>query len=281
MDTHTTLNHVSDLDQSYLFPYEDWLNQQVMSENTKRAYYSRIKQFLFFLAYTKGSDKPVSKQSELSKDMSSYLKFLKQSRKGNGTINAYVNALKNFSQFLGMNAELKRERCYNKNARVLTVVEQERFLQAVNQQESNRDKAIALILISTGLRAGDCARLKVENVGAGTNSICLDNGARVPLDLQAAHALRQWMEERKKINIDPSESGLWLTKQGNRLKISGMTSVIERIGWQANLVVSVEMVRRTWLTKATNNLNKVQIASKYGGYIGKSTLRRYAVSLSV
>jgi len=266
----------------YLASYKEWLAKQSVTSNTLRVYYSRIKQFLCFLEYAQFGDKPLNDPPGMNKAICLYLNFLKQSRKGNGTVNANVNALKNFSQFLGIeDTELKRERCYNKSTKMLTLSEQERFLQAVEQQESTRDKALALVLFSTGLRIGDCARLNIENVGAGAACISLASGIRISLNQWTMLALRQWLEERRKLPNATVEPGLWLTKQGQRLKIAGITCVIERIGWQAKLVISVETLRRTHLTKTTDHLNKNELASTFGGYIGKATMKRYGVSLAL
>src|SRR5271168_3638172 len=97
-----TFNQTGGPNHIYLSCYKDWLAQQRVTANTSRAYYSRVKQFLRFLDYAKLADKPLSKPTEMNDAMALYLDFLKQARRGNGTVNANINALKNFSQFLGV-----------------------------------------------------------------------------------------------------------------------------------------------------------------------------------
>ncbi len=219
----------------YLSSYRDWLDKQPVASSTSRAYYSRIKQFLVFIEYASQGDTPLNDLPGLNKAISQYLDFLKQSQKGNGTINANVNALKNFSQFLGIGeAVLKRERCYDKSTKVLTLDEQERFLQAIEMRASVRDKALALVLFYTGLRIGDCARLNTENIGAGAASISLNAATKIFLNQQTMFALRQWLQERQKLANVLAESGLWLTKQGQRLQTAGIAGVIERLGCRPN-----------------------------------------------
>jgi integrase len=277
-----TFHQVGGPNHIYLTSYKDWLAKQTVTSNTSRVYYSRIKQFLHFIQYTNLGDKPLSDPAGINKAMALYLDFLKQSQKGNSTVNANVNALKNFSLFLGIEeTQLKRERCYDKSTKMLTLGEQERFLQSVEQQESARDKAIALVLFSTGLRIGECARLNIDNIGAGAVSISLAAGTTIYLNQQSALALRQWLEERRKLPNAQTEAGLWLTKQGRRLKIAGLTCVIERIGWDAKLVLSVETLRRTRLTQATDLLDTNDLASKFGGYVSKATIKRYGIALSI
>jgi site-specific recombinase XerD len=263
----------------YLTCYRDWLTKQPITPNTLRAYHSCLKQFLHFLEYAGLGNQQLDNVNGMNEAVRIYLDFLRQSKKAPTSINANINALRNFSQFLGLDGiELKRERCYYKPASVLTWEEQQRFLQAVDQQEA-RDKALALVLFYTGLRIGDCARLNFGDIGAGAACLCLEN-ATVPLNKQTVIAMKQWLEERKKIaDAQVADSGLWLTKQAERLSISGIAFVINRIGWQTKLTLSAEMLRRTALTKATDQMNRKDLASKFGGYVSAATIDRYGVSL--
>src|SRR5579872_6319340 len=85
----------------YLVSYKDWLDKQSIAPSTTRAYCSRIKQFVIFLEYAHPSDMPLNDLPSMNKAMSQYLQFLTQAKKDNSTINANINALKNFSTYLG------------------------------------------------------------------------------------------------------------------------------------------------------------------------------------
>mgnify|MGYP000066544176 CR=1 FL=1 len=165
----------------YLIAYGDWLTKQNITSNTKRIYLSRVKQFILFLDYAELNYPPLDNVHNLRKAVSTYLEFLKNSKRENITINANIDALKNFFQFLGIKAdiELERKRCYRNRTKVLDSVEQIRFLECVEKQKSSRDKALALILFHTGLRIGDCARLELDNMGPAAISINLANNSRI------------------------------------------------------------------------------------------------------
>jgi integrase len=271
-----TFQQIGGPNHIYLASFKDWLASQKMTQNTARVYYSRIKQFLLFLEYAKLSDKPLNDPDEMNKAMVFYLAFLKQSQRGNSTINANVNALKSFAGFLGIGeAQLEREPCYEKSTKMLTLNEQERFLQAADNQESARDKALALVLFYTGLRIGDCARLNMVDINATVSAIVLPSGAGIPLNTQTARAIGDWLEDRQQLPNAGDEPALWLTRQGRRLKISGITYVIERIGWQAGVVISAETLRRTRLAQTADRLSQDELAFHYGGYIAKATIKRY------
>lgn len=264
---------------SYLASYKEWLAKQSVTANTLRAYHSRIKQFLLFLEYANLSDQAQSDLNGMSEAMRLYLDFLKESKQSDkSTINANVNALNNFSQFIGLeDTQLQREQCYDKQTRVLTLDEQERFLRSAERQDAIRDKALALVLFYTGLRIGDCARLNVNDIAITASCITLNDDTRVPLNAQTMLALKLWLEERNRLVGSAAETGLWLTKQGQRLTISGIAFVIKRIGWQARLVVSTETLRRTWLTKANGHLNRDELAANFGGYVSVAAIKKHSI----
>jgi site-specific recombinase XerD len=261
---------------AYIRSYKDWLEQQAITPNTVRAYHSCVKQFLLFIEYANSEEQRLDDVKGMNQAIAMYLEFLRKSKKAPRSVNANINALNNFCHFMGLEGQqLKRERCYYKPTKVLTLEEQERFLHAIDQQESARDKALALVLFYTGLRIGDCARLNVGDVGGGALCICLEN-AKVHLNESAVVAMRQWLQERKKLaDAQSVDSGLWLTKHGERLSISGIAFVIKRIGWQTRIVLSVEMLRRTSLANVMNHLSKKDLASRFGGYVSAATIERY------
>lgn len=265
----------------YLVSYWEWLAQQPVTFNTRRIYYSRVKQFVRFCEYANSGDRSQNRLSLLRETMPQYLEFLKASkRRGRMTINANINALNNFANFLNLeDPQLKREPCYAKPQMVLTPDEQCRFLRSVERQKSARDRALALVLFSTGLRIGDCARISgsdiVENA-SGITCISLGDGILLPLNELASFALKEWLIERQNNRLVKEDSGLWLTKRAKRLSISGIAFVIKRIGWQANLLVSAEMLRRTWLSATTVELSEQEITSRFGKWISAPTISKYA-----
>jgi site-specific recombinase XerD len=272
-----TVHQETGLNQTYLTAYKEWLARQPISSNTARAYHSRVKQFLVYLYYAELSDKfPLNDPSGMSNAVQMYLNFLKQSTKRGATINANINALNNFFQFLGVKpVPCKRERCCVRTAKTLTLAQQKRLLSTFDRQ-CIRDKALALVLFFTGLRVGDCARLEMRNIGPGAASIIVGDGVNISLNQETTFALRKWLDEREALVGANLETRLWLTKKGTRLTIAGITWVIERIGWQSGLAISAETLRRTCLTQATNSFSKDVLAANFGGHVAKATLKRYA-----
>jgi site-specific recombinase XerD len=227
-----------------LASYQAWLSEQDLKSNTLRVYYSRVKRFLLFMEYANLGCEYLKEPNSINEVMVLYLNFLKQSKISARSINATINCLNNFSAFLGIQAgELKRARCYNRPAKILTEEEQNKLLLFVKGQ-SCRDRAIILLFLYAGLRIGDCARLNVEDT-------LINYGVTLQLNETALSALQQWLEERTQLRAATNTPALWLTDKGKRLSISGISFVINRIGRQMQLNLSAETLRRTCLSNRT------------------------------
>lgn len=264
-------NHV------YLKAYSNWLFTQKLAANTMRAYLSRVRQFLLFVEYTHLSETALQSDSAAANAMSLYLDFLRQTKRGTVTINANIDALNHFTQFLGIKVSLKRERAYARQAKKLTPAEQARFVQAAEQQELVRDRALGLLLFYIGLRISDCASLNIDQVGPGASFIQLASGARLQLNERTSRALRQWLEQRRFLPESGAPgAGLWLTSQGQRLSVPGISFVVRRIGWQAQLRISVEMLRRTTIAESVQGLDACAMAEKFGGFVSRQTVARHS-----
>lgn len=237
----------------YLLAYQEWLKMQNITGNTKRVYLSRIKQFLRFLDYAELEYEPLENPESLHKAASLYLEFLKNSKRQNITINANIDALKNFFAFLNLEAkiELRRKQCHRSHKKILSQEEQAFLLNCLEKEKSARHKALFLVLLYTGVRISDCAALTLSNIGPNVMSITMPNGERIFLNQATQLALKQWLEERRKITDNHNDAPLWLTNRGEGLSISGINFVLRRIGRQAKLEISAEVLRRTGIAFAS------------------------------
>lgn len=156
-------------------------------------------------------------------------------------------------------------------------------------QETNE----AFSLANTGEATGPLASAELikdfasELYASGTSRIdehaqfygnlCLKSGSNVPFNRTVALALKQWLVERERSMIDKAEPGLWINAQGKRLSIAGIDFVIRRIGWQARLVLSCQVLRRTCLSEAARSASKTRQAERFGEYISPTTMSRFGV----
>lgn len=267
------INHV------YLQSYKEWLDKQALAPNTARAYHSHIKQFLQFIEYSPLSDTALNDCDSMRAAIDLYLEFLRQAKRERVTINSHIDAFNNFCRFLNLESPgVKRERRYHKTPKVLTYAEQERFLNSVEKQELVRDRAMALILFYSALRIGDCASLRIDQVGAGATCICFEEGMTMQLNELTATTLYKWLEQRHQLPGAKESAALWLTNQGQPLSVSGIAFVIKRIGWQAKLALSVETLKRTCLARASNRMGAHELATVFGGFVSPAAISRCSAS---
>jgi integrase/recombinase XerD len=274
-----------------LLRYRLWLIELGLSTYTQRAYLSRVQQFFLFLSESGGAAINWNDERELSAAIFSYWESLKQVKKATlGTVNNNLTALDNFCQFIGMKhvkATSLREKTPISMARTLSVEEQVRFLNAVNRRRSRRDKALALILFSTGLKIGECSalnigdavltshtgKLRVRSSGQKKGSV-----RELTLDEVTRKALLDWLTERAANLTCQSELPLFLNSQGKRLGIAGIDFLIRSIGWSARVDLSSQILRRTFLVNQVSVGQTADSLAQMAGLSSPQTIRRYVVN---
>lgn len=83
-------------------------------------------------------------------------------------------AVDHFYRYLGAGRpDVRREELAQAASRALSPEELRRFLRAVERCQSPRDRAIALLLVNTALRIGECAALDVDDIAISAIACCL------------------------------------------------------------------------------------------------------------
>jgi integrase/recombinase XerC len=274
-----TTTKVNPLEEKFA-EYEAWLMQQPLSRHTKRAYQSRIRQFIKFLSQLHSSSTsgqtPISRQAVLA-----YTSFLKSSLNAEPTsVNNSLTAIDHFCQFLGMEpSRVQRERAATVNPRTLTTEEQQRFLQAVENRRSIRDKAMSYLFLYGGVRPGECAALNIQDLvfsKTATKLVIQGNNQRdVVLNDVTAKILESWLQERDSLVGNPKEEALFVNAQGRRLSTAGIDLIIRGIGWMAKLDLSAQVLRHTCLANLANSGSDLIALAQMAGHKSLDTTRRY------
>lgn len=108
-----------------------------------------------------------------------------------------------------------------------------------------RDRAVALLLINTGLRIGECAALDVDDVAISARKgrvivrECKGDAYReVPLNAEARDAMDAWSAARHKQLPDSDERALFVSRQGAPLSTRALDLVIRALAREADLALS-------------------------------------------
>lgn len=268
--------------------YQDALDKQPLSSHTRRAYQTRLQHFLGFLG-ERLSEYPdaltnSNTRDYIARDYKQYLKVkLKSSPQ---TVNAYLTAIDSFYQFLGLGkAKAKREELPHLAPQALTEKEQKDFLRAIERCKSARDRALATLLLYTGIRISECAALNEDDILVSERKGLLkirsgkgDSYREIPLNSQVRSTTQQWLAERLRSYPDSFEPAFFLSNRGRRLSIDSIDHAVRKLAAEAKLEgVSSHTLRHTCLTNLIRQGNDVVLVAQIGGHKKLETTMRYSL----
>lgn len=148
--------------------------------------------------------------------------------------------------------------------------------------ENRRDTAILRLFIDTGVRAGEIAGLRLEDVDFDTDTAYVmgkgRRGRAVPYGARTADALRRYLRARAKHPMANRTDALWLGKKG-ALGDSGIRQMLERRGDDAGVPgVHPHRFRHSfahgWLSAGGQETDLMRLA----GWRSRQMVGRYAAS---
>jgi integrase len=146
-------------------------------------------------------------------------------------------------------------------------------------RRSARDSAIVALLLGSGARVEECARLDLEDVTltARTGTVRLfgkgDEVRTVPVVAPTPDRLRAWLLEH------PGGPGLWIGKRG-RMTVSGITNVVLEVGATAGIQgLRPHRLRHTYATRLREGgMDPAQIQALMGHGSLETTARYFRAS---
>ncbi len=141
---------------------------------------------------------------------------------------------------------------------------------------SDRDKAIFLSLLDTGLRAREFISVNLSDFNQMTGEILLRIGKGkksrfVYLSQTTRKVIRRYLKNREDNN-----QALWVTQDGERLSYGGLRGIITRRAILANIKCpSLHSFRRAFALNCLTNGMDIFTLQKLMGHSDLSVLRRY------
>ena len=267
--------------------YETWLETQPLAAATRRVYRGHVCRFVEFLASWPGEGgDPLTDahaRDYAVRDFKSYLKTVRRAQPA--SVNLALAAVDHFYRFLGAGRpDVRREELAQAAPRALSPGELRRFLRAVERCESPRDRAIALLLVNTGLRIGECAALDVDDiaVSARKGRVVVREGKgdayrEVPLNAEAREALDAWVSVRRMLVGGGEERALFVSRKAARLSTRAIDLVIRGLARDAEVVLSAHTLRHTCLTRLVRGGADVVLVAELAGHRRLETTRRYSL----
>jgi integrase/recombinase XerC len=139
--------------------------------------------------------------------------------------------------------------------------------------ESRRDHALLTIMLDTGLRLSEIARLSIDDVSEEGTLRVFGKGRKwrtVALGTTSATALSRWTRLRT-----PSSSSLWSGRKG-ALSTEGIRKVVQRRGLQAGFHLHPHMLRHTFVDNWLRNGGAEVDLARLAGWTTTRMAERYA-----
>ena len=257
----------------------DFLKNQKRAHATILAYGKDIDQLASFLSSVgKASIHDVTKD-----DLNAFLQKLEKDTYTAKSISRKINSIKTFYRFLRASslskddpaAEITHPKYEVKPPRILSKLEYRALRDAC--RNDIRISAIVELLLQTGIRIGELAALKVEDVNLKNNELSIPpheshNSRVVPLNRAAKGALERYL----KVRPQSTDQTLFITKTGRPLLIRNIRTAIDRYFRMAGIQdVKVNDLRHTFIAHHLMSGTPLTLISKLVGHKRLSTTEKY------
>lgn len=248
------------------------------------------------LAYGKDIEQLINFLQDLQKihvhevkaeDIKSFLEKLLTTGYTQKSISRKLNSTKTFFRYLKIQEFITDDpaslvdhpRFDTKPPRILTPIEYRALRDA--SRDDIRIAAIIEVLLQTGIRIGELANLKTDDIFFGSDNkeghLFVKpqenrNERTVPLNKSAESALKKYYEIRQKT---PNKA-LFVTKTGKPLLVRNIRTAIDRYYKKAGITgAKVNDLRHTWVAHHLSSGASLVLISKIAGHKRLSTTERY------
>ncbi len=259
--------------------FENHLEEKGRATATILAYTKDVEQLLEFV-----TNKDKTKLEEIStQDIDSFKEELNKQDYTAKSISRKVNSIKSFFRFLNSKdildknpaSDVSHPKYELKPPRILSKLEYRALRDAC--RDDKRLSAIIELLLQAGIRIGELASLKLDDLNLKNNKITIrayesHEGRTVPLTQPAKEAIREYLEVRPKSD----DQHVFLTKTGNQFLVRNIRSSIDRYFRIAGIEdAKVNDLRHTFIAQQLKSGTPLVYVSKIVGHKRLSTTERY------
>ncbi len=226
----------------------DWVDTAALKESTRRHYVYRINLLIEFLDRCYGCS-AWPHESSFQSVVQSFLNEAVECGSLSGTsVNNCLSTFRLLAVSMGQSidgvrciANTRAERASRRQ--VLLETQIDHVLVVASSSSCARDLALVLMFLSTQIRIGECAALKIDDLirSEDTLKIRLVRGSReihVPAASELSRAMDQWLIERHQSRYGHSTTYVFPGQHGRMITRAALAFAIRRIGWQAGLCLN-------------------------------------------
>ncbi len=265
--------------------YAAALRSAPLSDQTRRTYASKVRQYLAWLADADLDSDPLAGPDSRDWAVRDYRTHLQAILKRSpATVNNALAAVDDFYIRRGLGpASAARVEIAAAAPRALDKRAQLRYLRAVQACPSPRDQALALVPFYAGARISEIVALDTDDIARSARKgvlRILGKGQRVrhvPIHPQLHATLTGWLAERADWPGANDSPALFLNQRGQRLSVRGAHDIITTIAAGAGLEnhATVHILRHTFATTLVRGGTDLVIVAELLGHARLETTRGY------
>jgi site-specific recombinase XerD len=280
--------------RNVLAQFEDHLREADLAENTVVGYVHDLRTFAGWLQ--QDPDRSPLPGELTSADIEAYKAFLLNTRgRSLSSVNRSMQSLRKFGRFAEDNGicpanpaqSVELVASHGRAApRILSNQEVNCLLRIASNGSpgtSHRDLAILYLLLEAGLRVGEVALLRKDdlNFDAQPRFVMIRRqgkrpGRRVPLNERTTQALRAYLDEtRVRQGASPY---LFLGRQGKPLSVRSVQQIVTSLGREAGLTLSARTLRDTYAASLWQSTGDLDLLAERLGHTRPEATLRYVVS---
>ncbi|WP_322756749.1 tyrosine-type recombinase/integrase [Frankia sp. Cas3] len=268
-----------------LAAYTAALARAPVSDQTRRTYASKVRQYLAWLADSDLDGDPLADRAARDWAVRDYRSHLQNVLKREPrTVNNALAAVDDFYTRHGLGPAAAARASLPKTApRALSHRAAVRFLREIERWPSPRDAALALVPFYAGARIAETVGLDVDDVALSSRKGSLrihgkgDQIRRVPIHPPLRKALSGWLEERPDWPGADDNPALFLNQQGGRLSTTSAHTIITTLAEAAGLdeKTTAHVLRHTFATSLVRGGTDLVTVAELLGHSRLETVRIY------
>jgi site-specific recombinase XerD len=276
--------------EAVLTAYRTQLDKATMlDDDTRRAYTSRARGYLAWLAAADVDGDPLSDPAARDGAVRDYRAHLQTvAKRKPATINTTLAALGDFYTRLGLGAPNAARLDLPKRApRALDARDSVRWLRAVERWLSPRDRVVALLPYYAGLRLGEVVALDLDDVqlSARKGLITVRAGKNrkyreVPVHAGLHEHLKLWINDERPAWPGADSPALLLNQRGGRLSDRGAHDILLSIADEAAVTADFtggHVLRHTFGTRLVREGHDIVLVAELMGHARVETTRAYSL----
>lgn len=154
--------------------------------------------------------------------------------------------------------------------------------QAIKYQKKwkNRDLAIVMLGITTGLRVSAICNINIEDVSFSNKSIRVIEKGDIEKDVyipdNVLDILKMWIKDREMILYDKNINALFVSSQKRRMSTQSVRIMLEKYTYNINKNITPHKLRSTTATNLLEQTGDISLVADVLGHKNLQNTKRYA-----